>query len=62
MKEKIEEELSRLTNSGVITQVETSEWATPTVSVKKPNGSVRLCGDYVEAKSRVLSHKGGGSS
>jgi len=46
MKEKIEEELRRLTNSGVITQVETSEWATPTVSVKKPNGSVRLCGDY----------------
>ena len=46
MKEKIEEELSRLTNSGVITQVETSEWAKPTVSVKKPNGSVRPCGDY----------------
>jgi len=46
MKEKIEEELRRLINSGVITQVETSEWATPTVSVKKPNGSVRLCGDY----------------
>ena len=46
MKERIEGELNRLTNSGVISQVQTSEWATPTVPVKKPNGSVRLCGDY----------------
>jgi len=30
MKEKVEEELNRLTNSGVISQVQTSEWATPT--------------------------------
>jgi len=46
MKEKIEEELNRLSNSGIISQVQTSEWATPTVPVKKPNGSVRMCGDY----------------
>jgi len=47
MKEKkIEEELRRLTNLGVITQVETSEWTSPTVSVKKSNGSLRLFGDY----------------
>jgi len=46
VKEKIEEELNRLTNSGVISRVQTSEWATPTVPVKKPNGSVCLYGDY----------------
>ena len=45
MKEKVEEDLDRLERIGVISKVETSEWATPTVPVRKPNGSVRLCGD-----------------
>ena len=46
MKEKVEEGLARLEKIGVISKVETSEWATPTVPVRKPNGSVLLCGDY----------------
>ena len=31
---------------GVISKVETSEWATLTVPVRKPNGWVCLCGNY----------------
>ena len=46
MKEKAEEDFNRLEKIGIISKVETSEWATPTVPVRKPNGSVRLCGDY----------------
>ena len=46
LKEKVEEDLNRLERLGVISKVETSEWATPTVPVRKPNGSVRLCRDY----------------
>ena len=46
LKEKVEEDLNRLERLGVISKVETSEWATPTVPVRKPNGSVRLCGGY----------------
>ena len=46
LKEKVEEDLNRLERLGVISKVETSEWATPTVPVRKPNGSVHLCGDY----------------
>jgi len=42
MKERIEEQLNRLTNSGVISQVQASQWAPPTVPVKKPNGVWRL--------------------
>ena len=39
-------ELDRLVASGVIQKVESSDWATPVVVVHKPNGKVRLCGDY----------------
>ena len=46
LKPKVEEELRRLQNEGILTKVEWSEWATPIVPVPKKDGSVRLCGDY----------------
>ena len=46
LKPKVEEELRRLQNEGILTKVEWSEWATPIVPVPKRDGSVRLCGDY----------------
>ena len=46
MKEKIEAELERLQKAGVIRRVSTSQWATPIVAVPKPDGSLRICGEY----------------
>lgn len=46
IKEKVEKELDRLQNLGVIEAIDYSEWATPIVPVIKKNGSVRLCGDF----------------
>ena len=46
MKEKIAEELKRLEGIGVLQKVEFSDWATPIVPVLKPDGTVRICGDY----------------
>jgi len=46
MKEKVEEDLDRLEKLGAISRVETSEWGMLTVPVRKPNGSVNLCGNY----------------
>ena len=43
---KVNEELRRLQNEGMLTKVEWSEWATPIVPVPKKDGSVRLCSDY----------------
>lgn len=43
---KVEAELTRLTEMGVISPMQYSEWATPVVPVIKKDGSVRLCGDF----------------
>ena len=46
MRKKLENEICRLEQEGIIEAVESSEWATPVVPVLKSNGEMRLCGDY----------------
>ena len=47
LKPKIEQELRRLQDGGIIVPVDNSEWATPIVPVLKKDGNnVRICGDF----------------
>uniref|UniRef100_A0A3B3XII2 ribonuclease H n=1 Tax=Poecilia mexicana TaxID=48701 RepID=A0A3B3XII2_9TELE len=46
MRSKVEEELERLLKEDIITPVKYADWAAPIVPVLKPDGSVRICGDY----------------
>lgn len=46
MRAKVEAELERLQQAGVIEPVEFSNWAAPIVPVVKEDGGVRICGDY----------------
>ncbi|XP_062400896.1 uncharacterized protein K02A2.6-like [Sardina pilchardus] len=46
MRKRVEIELERLSNQGIIEPVKFSEWAAPIVPVLKPDNSVRICGDY----------------
>ena len=46
LRNKIELELQRLLDQKVIEPVQMSEWATPIVPILKPDGSIRICGDY----------------
>uniref|UniRef100_A0AC34FHL8 Reverse transcriptase n=1 Tax=Panagrolaimus sp. ES5 TaxID=591445 RepID=A0AC34FHL8_9BILA len=43
---KVEEQLEKLVEQGILKQVQHSNWATPIVPVKKSNGDIRICGDY----------------
>jgi len=46
LQSKVEDELNRLQDTDVIKPVKFSEWAAPVVPVVKPDGSIRICGDY----------------
>ena len=46
LKPKVEIELKRLQQTGIIKPIEHSDWAAPIVPVVKKDGSVRICGDY----------------
>lgn len=54
LRPKVENELQRLENEGILSKVDWSEWATPIVPVVKGNGSVRLCGDFKVTVNPVL--------
>ncbi|CAF3680882.1 unnamed protein product [Rotaria sordida] len=42
----VKEEIQRNVEAGIIERIDTSPWAAPIVPVKKPNGKIRLCGDF----------------
>ena len=46
MRERVEAELERLLQQGIIEPVQFSDWATPIVQVLKPDGDKQICGDY----------------
>ena len=55
MRDKVEAELQRLQEQGVIEQVTHADWAAPVVAVlKKDKETVRLCGDYKQTVNRAV--------
>lgn len=42
----IRDEIQRNLSAGIIESIDTSDWAAPIVPVKKPNGKIRICGDF----------------
>ena len=54
LRDAIEKDLNRLQQLGVIESVKYSDWATPIVPVPKPDGSVRICGDFKVTVNPVL--------
>ena len=54
--EKVEKELDRLVEEGILEPVEYSEWASPIVAVLKPDKqSVCICGDFKQTVNPVAN-------
>ena len=53
LRNKIEAELERLQSDNIVEPMKFSEWAAPIVPVLKPDGSVRICGDYKVMENKV---------
>lgn len=50
---KIEQELQRLQAAGIVESITTADWAAPIVPILKPDGTIRICGDYKVTVNRV---------
>ena len=53
LRSKVEQELTRLEQAGMIEPVQFSHWAAPIVPVLKQDGSVRIYGDYKVTVNRA---------
>lgn len=53
-RKQIDAALDDLLEQGIIKPVQFAEYACPIVAVRKPNGSVRLCGNYKLTANKVL--------
>ena len=54
LREKVDAELDRLLEDGVIKPVEFSDYAAPIVPVLRANGRIRICGDYKLTVNKVV--------
>ena len=57
LREKVDNDLRRQVREGLLENVEHSQYASPIVIVDKPDGAIRICGDY---KATVTGGGGGG--
>ena len=58
-KNKFEDEIDRMIETGILERVEVSEWAAPIVPVKKPDNALRMCWDYklgINKESKLDNH------
>ncbi|KAI7801955.1 hypothetical protein IRJ41_019354, partial [Triplophysa rosa] len=51
---KVEAQLKRLGDQGILLKVDWSDWATPIVPIVKKSGDVRICGDFKVTINPVL--------
>ena len=52
--EEINKELDRLVNMGILSKVEFSEWAAPTVYTRKESKEIRVYGDFSTGLNAAL--------
>ena len=53
IRNKVDQELDRLVQEKIIEPVQFSDWAAPIVPIVKPDGTIRICGDYKVTLNKV---------
>ena len=56
-REGLKQEIDRLDREGVLEKVDYSDMASPIVMIDKPDGSIRICGDYKSTLNPQLATK-----
>ena len=54
IRDRVEKALDDFVRLGTISRVETSDYASPTVNVEKPNGDIRVCADFSVTINKFL--------
>lgn len=54
LQDRVDEELDAMLRAGVVEPVESADWATPLVPVRKADGGLRICADYKVTLNPVL--------
>ncbi|KAJ8706686.1 hypothetical protein PYW07_012764 [Mythimna separata] len=54
LRKRVDDELDIMLRTGVIEPVESADWATPLVPVRKADGGLRICADYKVTLNPVL--------
>uniref|UniRef100_A0A2C9LSG8 Reverse transcriptase domain-containing protein n=1 Tax=Biomphalaria glabrata TaxID=6526 RepID=A0A2C9LSG8_BIOGL len=54
IKAKVEKELNKLENEGILSKVNYSDWVKPIVPIMKPSGDVRICDYFKVTMNSVL--------
>ena len=57
IKDKVVDELNKMIADGRLIKVDNSDWASPIVPVVKPDGTIRVCGDYKSTLNPALDTK-----
>lgn len=53
-RDALSKHIDELVKSGVLIQVDSSDWGTPLVPILKPSGDLRVCGDYKVTINKFL--------
>ena len=56
MKDVVEAEIDKMEKDGILKSVSFSDWASPIVIVPKPDGNIRICGDYKQTINPVIKN------
>ena len=57
LEETVKVELDRLESEGILKPVSFSEWASPITVVTRPDGRIRICGDFKRTVNPIIENE-----